>query len=278
LRKYNTRRMRMLSDSTIELEYYGHPLVRWHPDGDVSVFAHQCQRQGVFDTLALPKGIRSDMATRSGPIIRIYPTGQADWWIKVPKKPGEPRRHEGDDYHYVRNVNFIVFKANDWVRLKPKGKTWYPADESSLERFEWLEPDLKRKRELSKEYRIPDLMNAAAAMLSLGITDVVGADTKHYRRLAQDVPTTDQLLTALKAGDFTTVLRNMRTVENRTYDQAAGTWRYETKGISSADAKALRDRVCVIAGICSKRSEPILDGTGLTRCERMLKDFGHPDC
>jgi hypothetical protein len=276
-RKYGNRRMRMLDDETIELEYYGHSLVRWHPDGEVSVWPHQCQRQGVFDRLALPKGIRCDMGTRNGPIMRIFPSGNISWWIVVPKGPDEPRRYEGDDTNYVRNTNFITLKGDKWVRLRPNGKTWYPVDEDSLTPFEWLEPDNKRKRALSKEYRIPDMVNAARAMLSLGIDNVVGAEANRYNSLAYNPQSADDLLRALKAGDFTTVLRNMRTVENRKWDPATGTYSYETIGVSSTDVKALRDRLCVLVGICDKRSEKILDGAQFARSERMLKDFG-PAC
>src|SRR5678816_581275 len=68
-RKYGNRRMRMLADRSIELEYMGHALIRWHPNGTISVRAYDCHRWGTFDHFVLPKQIRVDVGSRTGPII-----------------------------------------------------------------------------------------------------------------------------------------------------------------------------------------------------------------
>src|ERR1043165_7727869 len=83
-RKYSNRRMRMLDDESIELEYMGDALVRWHPDGTISVKAYPCKRQGWFDSNALPKQIHVGLGTRVGPIIVLYDTNETDYWIATP--------------------------------------------------------------------------------------------------------------------------------------------------------------------------------------------------
>jgi hypothetical protein len=246
-RKYSNRRMRMLDDETIELEYCNSPVARWHPDGTISVRAYPSRRWGVF--MALPRQVRIDVGTRVGPIIQLFTTQDTDWWVET-KLPSPDRFGRT----FTRNFNSLVLRGNDWAHLYycTAAKHWKPVDETQLEPFEWFEPDRSRTRRLSAEYNIPDFVTSAKALIGLA------------------------LLTALKERDFATVLARVRRVERRTYDYTTGNWTADTVGVSSTDVKALRDRLCVLAGLCERKSAFVLPLKQYMRVERRLKDFGDP--
>lgn len=267
-RKYSNRRMRMLPDETIELEYMGSPLVRWHPDKTVSVKAYPSKRQGHFDTEALPPGVSVGIGNRTGPLIYLFKDNGSrwmSWWIK------------DENNQDVRNPHIRVINGNDWVRLHYYDERWLPVDEAALEPFEWLEPDKSRTRKVSAEYNIPALVNAARAMIGLDAHDGIGTELHRWGRNYKLAKQRDELLQCLKDQDFGPVLAHVRKTESRTYNHDTGRWDYEVKDISSSDVKALRDRLYVLTGICQKQQKRIVTLPEYHAIERRLKDFGQPE-
>jgi hypothetical protein len=272
-RKYNTRRMRELPDQSIELEYDKHALVRWHPDGTISVRAYDSRRQGGFDIEALPKQIRVGVGTRTGPIIYLYDTHKTDCWIIRPRTESDPpKRWPDDDNIYECNTLARVVLGSDWVHLKHDGKMWVLVDETKIKPFKWREPDRKRTRQVSAEWNIPGLVNAARACIALGNEDLLAESGWRGRR--QSEIDEDAALAALKREDFTTAVKFLRRVETRTYDHNQGRWIVETNNVSTTDAQALRNRLYVITGLCEVQSASVLTMTKWRQVERLIKDFG----
>lgn len=276
MRKYSNRRMRMLYDGTIELEYMSEPLVRWHPDGDVSVQPFVAQRQGCFDRQALPAQIWVGLGNRTGPLIYLMDQGDG-FWLSTPIPEAE-RKHSWQTHSYRRNPHVRVLRGGQWVRLSYCAGVWQPVDEQALKPFEWYEPDKSRTRKMSAEYHIPDFVNAARAMIALGADPGTDVGERWRGSLAyRGTDTTDDLLDALKRQDFAYVMKNLRRGERYVYDKLSGVWTTETTGVSSTDLKALRDRVYVLTGICEAKSERIVSLDEYHRIERRLKDFGRPE-
>jgi hypothetical protein len=274
-RVYGNRRMRMLDDESIELEYMGDPLIRWHPNGTVSVKAFPSSRWGVFADKALPAGVSVAIGTRTGPITKLATTSDLRYWHERPLRSDEPPAWQGQVTVYERNWDFVVIDGSEWAHLHYYAGRWGPVDESALKPFKWYEPDRTLTRKVSAEYNIPAFLNAAKAIIALGADDVE-APRVWGRNHHLEGDRTDHVLVALKAMDFTTVMKAVRRVETRTYDPNQGSWKYEVTGISSTDIKRLRDRLYVVSGLCEVKNQRVLTLREHQRVESRLKDFGSP--
>lgn len=269
-----TRRMRMLTDDSIEFEYNQHVLCVWHKDNTLTVNPYDGYRSGYFDRFVMPRTIEAGAGARTGKIIFLKPdletqrAGKAKWdRIQIEGIHGKK---------LVANPEILVVRAEKPVTLKPDvGERWAPVSEMRCKPFYWYELDKGRLREASRQYNIPEFVTAIETAIQMG-ADIQTSKAYDTLSASRQTSSGEDILTLLEQERYVEAAALVRPAEDRYYDQATGKYVVETKGLNSTDIKKMRQLAYVEMGLIYLESERVVTLPQFNNIERKLLDFGVP--
>jgi hypothetical protein len=288
-RRHSNKRMRMLDDGSIAFEYQGHTFVTYRPDGKIALQGFSCIVQ-LFNQV-LPDGLcLMNPTSRIGATIYSAPLSQyqpgAGWcafpywvprdgeWAEADIRVNYRKRTDGSGWDFdvmqVKRVDWNNRKPNPDVLVMRADKPvvldyyadrdmWLPADETSLQPFEWDEIDKSASRKLNEEWKLGHFEAWIRAQQSL-IENRQWPDRKW-------IIADGELLLLIKQKKFSEALEHFP----RRWRWQSG---FETEHEPALNhLQQLRTHLYMREGILRKRSERIVTFPELRRIKHLLYRF-----